>query len=483
MLLETHEARLAVRHGASQRHGLVTGLGRERDQRRERTRVRRLALHDLDAARLGEHARVHEVHTLLGGGLEQPAQHRRDERRGVVGRRLARDLERERPRGGAGELRREPAERLGEGEVRRDRLGGLRGEQWRVDGVPGAAAVEHLEDLFRDLLGHGDLRLLGRRTQVRRQEGVGRTEERVVRGRRLRRVDVDAGAGDHAVAQRVREILLVDDPAAGDVQQEHAGLHPGHDVPVDHPGRLLGLRDVDGDDVRTGHDLVEAHELDAERVRLLGGDERVRADDRHLHRPGPDGDRLADLAQADDAEGLAPQLVPRELAALPLARLHRGVRLRRVACEPEHQRDRVLRGRDRVARRGVHDGDPRSGGGVEVHVVHADARAADHDQPGARGDHLGVRLHLAAHDERVELRQRGDDLLARRAEQLHDLVMPREALDALPREGLHDQDAHATTFRPSRGSCVVRAPAGEEGVPANLPGRRGAVHPGIYDVI
>ena len=97
----------------------------------------------------------------------------------------------------AGELGEELAEHLGQRQVRRDRARRLGGEQRGVDRVAGAPAVEHVEDLGRDLLGHEDLRLRGRRAEVRRQHRVGRVEERRS-GRRLLFEDVDAGAAEMA---------------------------------------------------------------------------------------------------------------------------------------------------------------------------------------------------------------------------------------------------------------------------------------------
>ena len=61
---------------------------------------------------------------------------------------------------------------------------------------------------------------------------------------------------------------------------------------------------------------------------LRGGDERVEGDDRHVEPDGPAGDLAADAAEADDAEGLAGELGADELAALPLALMHTGIRRR-----------------------------------------------------------------------------------------------------------------------------------------------------------
>ena len=101
------------------------------------------------------------------------------------------------------------------------------------------------------------------------------------------------------------------------------------------------------------------------------------AEDGHLHRPGPDRDRLADLAEADDPERPAAQLEAGELGPLPLAAPDRRVGGGDPAGDAVEQGERVLGGGDRVAGRGVDDGDPGPRRGVEVDVVDADAGPAD----------------------------------------------------------------------------------------------------------
>ena len=110
----------------------------------------------------------------------------------------------------------------------------------------------------------------------------------------------------------------------------------------------------------------------------------------------------------------------------------------------------------------VDDGDPGARRRVEVDVVDADARPADDDQPRAGGDHLGVGLDLAPDDERVVLGQDREDLLARQAELLVDLVVGAEEVDALLGEGLDDEDPHAVTAtrtRAATSACWAAATA------------------------
>ena len=138
-------------------------------------------------------------------GLEQAAQDGGGQRRAVVLGQLAGDLERQRPHAAARELGEEPAEDLGERQVRGDRPGRLGREQRGVDGVARAAPVEDVEDLGRDLLGDEDLGLGRRRAEVRRQQRVrgveqGRAGRRL--GRRRRRSRRRRGARTRAPRRR-----------------------------------------------------------------------------------------------------------------------------------------------------------------------------------------------------------------------------------------------------------------------------------------
>ena len=90
------------------------------------------------------------------------------------------------------------------------------------------------------------------------------------------------------------------------------------------------------------------------------------------------GDDRADIAAADDAERLAGDLDAHEAVLLPLAGLGRGVGLRDLARQREHQRDGVFGGGDRIAERRVHHDDAARRRRRDVDIVDADAGAADH---------------------------------------------------------------------------------------------------------
>ena len=241
---------------------------------------------------------------------------------------------------------------------------------------------------------------------------------------------------------------------------------------------------VDGHDIGPRQQLVELDELDAVVGGGLGADERVHAEDRHLHRPGADGDGLPDLAQADDPERPAAQLEAGELGALPFAAPDRGVGRRGPAGDPVEQREGVLGGRDRVAGRGVDDHDPGPRGGLQVDVVDADAGPPDDDQPRRGGDELGVDLDLAADDQRVVVGQDRAQLIAAEARPLVDLVTGSQELDALLGDGLGHEDPHAPapadagTISPNDSMAATCAAATAEPGRTGRPERRSTRTPG-----
>ena len=121
----------------------------------------------------------------------------------------------------------------------------------------------------------------------------------------------------------------------------------------------------------------------------------------HPEPDGPRGHHRADVAAADEAEGLAGDLGAHEAGLLPLPGGGRGVRLRDLAGERHHHGDRVLGGGDRVAEGRVHHDDPARRGGGDVDVVHADPGAADHPERVGLRDDLGRGLGGRADGEPV----------------------------------------------------------------------------------
>ena len=169
------------------------------------------------------------------------------------------------------------------------------------------------------------------------------------------------------------------------------------------------------DEVGPGQQLVEGQQLDAELGRARRRDVGVIGD--HVCAEGgqPLRDELTDAAEPDDADGLAEDLGAVELRPLPGVLAQRCVGGRDLPGGGQHQRQRVLGGAVDVRRRGVDHQHPGRGGGVDVDVVQADARAGDDLELGRGGDHLGVDRGRRAHQQRVGIGHRCQEFRAVRA--------------------------------------------------------------------
>ena len=122
--------------------------------------------------------------------------------------------------------------------------------------------------------------------------------------RRLGGEDVEGGAGDVACVERLAQRRLVDEAAAGAVDDAHALLGLGEVLGREDVPGLLGQRRVQGDDVGAAQELVELDLLDAELERPLRRQEGVEGDHLHVQADGAVGDDRADVAAADHAERL-----------------------------------------------------------------------------------------------------------------------------------------------------------------------------------
>ena len=95
-------------------------------------------------------------------------------------------------------------------------------------------------------------------------------------------------------------------------------------------------------------------------IGALRRQERIVGDHLHPQAERAVGDDRADIAAADDAERLAEDLDAHEVVLFPLAGVRRGVGLRDLPRQRQHQRDRMLGGGDRIAERRVHHDDARA---------------------------------------------------------------------------------------------------------------------------
>ena len=136
-----------------------------------------------------------------------------------------------------------------------ERLEVFGGDRRDVDRGRHRTAGERGDDLLGGLVAGAVGRLRGGRAEVRGDDDVRVAEQRVV-GDRLGAEHVQRGAGDLARVERGLEVLVDDERAAGDVEHPHAVLHLRERGGVEEALGLLLLRQVDGDEVGHGVDLV-----------------------------------------------------------------------------------------------------------------------------------------------------------------------------------------------------------------------------------
>ena len=140
---------------------------------------------------------------------------------------------------------------------------------------------------------------------------------------------------------------------------------------------------MEGDDVGRVQEFVQFDEPDicfalhGERCRGFRRHERVMRDDLHPQGPGFHRHAPADVSQADQAQGLAPQTMYRQQfigrPPVPFSPAHQPVRRRYLARGCKQQRQRVLRDFLQAEVRHVGHTEAQLGGGLEVHRVQADA--------------------------------------------------------------------------------------------------------------
>ena len=298
---------------------------------------------------------------------------------------------------------------------------------------------------------------------MRRGHDVVELEQRAV-GARLGREDVEPGGGDPALLERGVERGLVDDAAAGRVDEDQGGLDAVQLLVADQAESLGGLGQVDRHEVGLGEQRVEVDEPDPHLGGAAGLDVGVVGDDRHAEGAQALGHEDADPAQADDADGLLVELDAGVLRALPLTVAQGRVRRRDVARGGEHQRHRELGGRDDVGRRSVDDHDSGLGRGADVDVVETDPGAGDDLEPGRGRERLGVHLGRGPDQERLGVDDRGEQRRPVGTVALAHVEVGSEGLDRGRAQGLRDQDDRLAHSGVSQGCCQV-VPVPHDAVP------------------
>ncbi|MCO5556219.1 hypothetical protein L7F22_009765 [Adiantum nelumboides] len=176
-------------------------------------------------------------------------------------------------------------------------------------------------------------------------EGLRRRRRVCAPGRRVAVPDVDRGAGEHAVAQRREQRVLVDQRAATDVDQHGPRAHRGELGRAQQSLGLGGQRRADHDDVGDGEQLTQPVCGGARPVQARGvgvdcaapGHRDAAGTERAQAVPGPG----SDVSEADEShDGAGQRLRPRRGRVVgrgrPLPRPQRAV----LGEEPAPQQDR-----------------------------------------------------------------------------------------------------------------------------------------------
>ena len=275
------------------------------------------------------------------------------------------------------------------------------------------------------------VRVLDRRAADVGEEDDPRCGEQPWADGRLVRVHVEPSREQPAGRQRVDERVLVDDRAAGGVDECRGRLHQRQFAGADQvPGRF-GQRDMDAQHVDRRQQVVEPVDVAREAGRTPGVVQ-------HLHREpvGPPGHLPADPAVADEAEDrpvdVAGEMVG-EPPARPPAGPQVGLRLRRQPGRRQDQQERQVGDRLVEDARRVADGHAERGGRADVDVVVADRGVGDDPKvPGRAG-----------------LEQRPPDRIGELAEDGVDVRRRRRELAGRPRRVLWALD-HLHSGRPQR---------------------------------
>ena len=213
--------------------------------------------------------------------------------------------------------------------------------------------------------------------------------------RRLLVPDVDAGAAQLARLQRRIERGLVGDAAARRGHEDGALLHAGDGRRIDHAQRFAGARTVDRDEIGLREQFLQRHRTRAAPGDLVGADIRIVGQHGHAEGGRKARDARADMADADQSDGLAGNVVPHQVftriaAVAPQAPVAFVYPLR----QRQHHAERVLGDRARVHAGLVDDDDAGLAAGVDIDGVVAGAAGRDADQLGAARQQFGGREPL-----------------------------------------------------------------------------------------
>ncbi len=278
----------------------------------------------------------------------------------------------------------------------------LRDQAHRGAVEPGGDTLDHVHIIAAIVL-------LGDITEMRRDHDIVELAQRMVDRQRLLRIGVQRRARDAALLQQLQQGRLVDQRAARGVDQVAGRLHPREIIAAHKAPGAGGEHRVDGDDIRGGEQFFLGGIGDPGRIAGLPG--QVGAPRLHVHteRLGDHRHLVAELAETNDAERFALDILPD--GHLPgFAGFHAGVLETDLAGELEHQADGKTRGGiPDIA--GAADGDAALFRRLQVEGCVTHARGQQQFQFRQRREHLtGERRALAHGADDLEILQSADGI-------------------------------------------------------------------------
>ncbi|KJL20307.1 hypothetical protein RN51_02523 [Microbacterium oxydans] len=179
-------------------------------------------------------------------------------------------------------------------------------------------------------------------------------------------------AGERAVMQCLRHRCLVDQVAAGGVDQHGPRPHADEALRID---ESLAPGGVQRDDVGRAEQIVDRGGFRPPRPHCVVGHERIGGEHARAEAAQARGDTLADSAEADDAHRGGAELPSAPHA--PVARAHPAVAVRHEPQRGQHETDRMIGHGVGVRAGGVRHGDSAIARGSEVDRLGAHSVAGD----------------------------------------------------------------------------------------------------------
>ncbi len=252
-----------------------------------------------------------------------------------------------------------------------------------VDGAIGAAVVGKTDELTGYFQPDVALGFFGGTANVGGKDHVVPTLEGgfefFVLGLGLHGEYVNGGTGQSLVVEGGGQGINIHHTAAAGVEEEGAFFHPADLFLANHAHRIGGARHVEGHHIGAFHEI--AHVDDPGGVTHAELVHDVVVEDAHAEGLGENGDLLADVAIADDAEGLSTHFRAACRGLVPFA----GVGIFYLAIESAEEHTNI--GHDELghgARVGVgriKDGNSPMFGRVQIHLVGADTEGTEGQEP------------------------------------------------------------------------------------------------------